>query len=334
MAGAYPDKAYRVLKLDDRNGERKSVLIGLHRSEDVFTEFSVSSTGFGEPAFLTPCLSLKAQCLSNDIAISDELERAVCQMELNGYDLISDVDTMVHELPELLANVQAPTWSTADSYFEANKDSLEEVQLVEVTSGIRAWIVIDENLQFIDAKSLKPLQAVISQHELGVLLKALTNEALGRTILESFIYDGAVVITDAIRINGFDTSEKSYSSIMHQLRRVLPKSVITSDVSSIKLAEPVTNIEHSIRILANSDSALRPALYAKHNRRKPVLIDRYRGFEIQFAQTKKGLSTLNYVDFDFSAERTQMPLQNFPAFDNEYTAIGIRPGTDRIPILF
>lgn len=334
MAKEFPDKAYRVLRLDDKEQERQSVIIGLHRSDDDFTQFSVSSYGYGQPAFLTPCVSLRALDLSNTIAINEELERAICQMELNGYDLASDTDTIVQELPELFDSVKAPAWSTAEEYYANNENVIDACQLVEVPCGLRVWLVIDDNVQFIDAKTHKRVNVSVSQYSLDALLKSFKNDADGRTVLEAFVSDGNVLITDAIRIKGNGVSQDKYSAVLRQLQKALPDPFVESQGSEIKLGQPVCLAEHALKVLANSDSALRPALYAKQDRNKPVIIDRYRGFEVQFAQQEKGVAKLNYIDFEFAAESTQMPIQSFPAFDNEYTSVGIRPGTDRIPVLF
>jgi hypothetical protein len=334
MAKQFPDKAYRVLQLDDKERERQSVIIGLHRSDDDFTQFSVSSYGFGQPAFLTPCVSLRALDLSNPNAINEELERVVCQMELNGYDLVSDTDMMVHELPEIFDSVKAPAWSTAEDYYTDNESVIDSCQLVEVPCGLRIWLVIDDNVQFIDAKTLKRIHISVSQYSLDALRKSFKNDANGRTILETFASDGSILITDAIRLKGSDVSQERYSAVLRKLQKALPDTFGESHSSEIKLGQPVALAEHALKILANSDSALRPALYAKHDRSNSVIIDRYRGFEVQFAQQEKGVAKLNYIDFEFTAECTQMPIQTFPAFDNEYTSVGLRPGTDRIPLLF
>lgn len=333
MVAMHPDTAYRVLKLEDKAGERRSVAIGLHLTGDDFTQFSVSSYGYGQPAFLTPCISLKVLDLNSEIAIDNELERAVCQMELNGYDLISDADTMVQDVHDILDQTRVPDWVTADEYFKTHKDNLDGCELIEVTSGVRAWIVIDEHIRIVDARTFKSVQASISQYELELLKNQLINEAMGRTILEAFVSDGEILITDAVRINGIDVSQRKYTDVLRRLERALPGFCSESVNSGIRLAQVVTEAEHSLRILAASDSALRPALYSKHNRSAPTLIDRYRGFNVQFSQGNKRFADLTYVDFDFKAVRTQMPIECFPAFDNEYTAIGIRPGTDRVPIL-
>lgn len=334
MSASYPDKAYRVLRLDDKDRNKKSVLIGLHHSEDGFTQFSVSSCGVGQPAFLTPCVSLRALDLQSEIAINEELERAVCQMELNGYDLVSDVDTVVQELPELLANAEMPAWVTADNYFRQNESSIEDGLLVEVIGGLRTWVVIDEGVAFLDAKTQKSISPMISQHTLNGIAKSFANDALGRTVLEAFVSDGNVLITDALKINGVDVSDKDYTAVVRQLEKTIPSSSSSSAVSDVRIAQPIRSIEHSVRVLADSDSALRPVLYAKHNRKESTLIDRYRGVQVQFTQSKNGYSDLNYIDFEFTAKDTQLPIAQFPSFDNEYTAVGVRPGTDRMPVLF
>lgn len=325
---AFPDKATRIARLVCNDRRYKDVLVACMPSHDNLFKVHIMEVGAGKFRALSLALSPESDTLSQGVKLDERFTSIIDLIETYGYDCVDEKHCDFESLFELLNAVPGVSCDTAEAFYQERE--LATWSLLPIHSGLRVSIVIDDGVNVFDARTCKRLNDELSACTNTALVDAFKNSVSGRTVLEAFYTHGELKVTDVYRLLGRNVTSLSYTARMRALKALLSKA---GTVAKFCIVEPVNSNEHALRILAATQSLLKPALLAKYANQS-VLIDKYPGHEVEVSQVVKGESKISCFDRGpLNGQCIKMPVSSMTAYTNTYTLSAVRLGSQRLPIL-